>query len=76
MEYILKNARVYENGNLNAADVLVRGNTSTRSFLMPILDKKNNLVNSLVSEVALLKVLLGRENLRLYNKIHRSTLKF
>ena len=25
MEYILKNARVYENGNLNAADVLVRG---------------------------------------------------
>ena len=24
MEYILKNARVYENGNLNAADVLVR----------------------------------------------------
>ena len=25
MEYILKNARVYENGNLNAADVLIRG---------------------------------------------------
>ena len=42
--------------NEGKADVLVRGNTSTRSFLMPILDKKNNLVRSLVSEVALLKV--------------------
>ncbi|MBQ5738958.1 MAG: hypothetical protein IIV78_00955 [Oscillospiraceae bacterium] len=42
--------------NAGLADVLVRGNTSTRNFLMPILDKKNNLVDGLVSEVALLKV--------------------
>ena len=42
--------------NDGLGDILVRGNTSTRNFLMPILDKKNNLVNGLVSEVALLKV--------------------
>ena len=42
--------------NDGLADVLVRGNTSTRNFLMPILDKKNNLVDGLVSEVALIKV--------------------
>ena len=42
--------------NDGLGDILVRGNTSTRSFLMPILDKKNNLVDGLVSEVALLKV--------------------
>ena len=42
--------------NDGLGDVLVRGNTSTRNFLMPILDKKNNLVDGLVSEVALLKV--------------------
>ncbi len=37
-------------------DVLVRGNTSTRSFLMPILDKKIGIATGLVSEVALIKV--------------------
>ncbi len=42
--------------NDGLGDVLVRGNTSTRNFLMPILDKKNNLVDGLVSEVALIKV--------------------
>ena len=42
--------------NDGLGDVLVRGNTSTRNFLMPILDKKNNLVDGLVSEVALVKV--------------------
>ena len=42
--------------NDGLGDILVRGNTSTRNFLMPILDKKNNLVDGLVSEVALLKV--------------------
>ena len=42
--------------NDGLADVLVRGNTSTRNFLMPILDKKNGLAKGLVSEVALLKV--------------------
>ena len=48
--------RAIEIINSGKGDVLVRGNTSTRSFLMPILDKKNNMVNGLVSEVALLKV--------------------
>ena len=42
--------------NDGLGDILVRGNTSTRNFLIPILDKKNNLTNGLVSEVALLKV--------------------
>ena len=42
--------------NDGLGDILVRGNTSTRNFLMPILDKKNNMVNGLVSEVALIKV--------------------
>ena len=42
--------------NDGLGDILVRGNTSTRNFLMPILDKKNNLTDGLVSEVALLKV--------------------
>ena len=42
--------------NDGLGDILVRGNTSTRNFLMPILDKKNNLVTGLVSEVALIKV--------------------
>ena len=42
--------------NDGLGDVLVRGNTSTRNFLMPVLDKRNKLVNGLVSEVALLKV--------------------
>lgn len=42
--------------NDGLGDVLVRGNTSTRNFLMPILDKRNNLVDGLVSEVALVKV--------------------
>ena len=42
--------------NDGLGDVLVRGNTSTRDFLMPILDKKNGLVTGLVSEVAMVKV--------------------
>ena len=42
--------------NDGLGDILVRGNTSTRNFLMPILDKKNGRANGLVSEVALLKV--------------------
>ena len=42
--------------NDGLGDNLVRGNTSTRSFLMPILDKKIGIANGLVSEVALLKV--------------------
>ena len=42
--------------NDGLGDILVRGNTSTRNFLMPILDKKNGLAKGLVSEVALLKV--------------------
>ena len=42
--------------NDGLGDLLVRGNTSTRNFLMPILDKKYNMVNGLVSEVALIKV--------------------
>ena len=42
--------------NDGLGDILVRGNTSTRNFLMPILDKKYNMVESLVSEVALIKV--------------------
>ena len=37
--------------NDGLGDILVRGNTSTRSFLMPILDKKHGLVTGLVSEV-------------------------
>lgn len=44
--------------NDGLGDVLVRGNTSSRSFLMPILDKKNGLVTGLVSEVALVNPLL------------------
>ena len=42
--------------NAGMGDILVRGNTSTRSFLMPILNKENNLVKGFVSEVALVKV--------------------
>ena len=42
--------------NAGMGDVLMRGNTSTRSFLMPILNKDNNLVKGFVSEVALVKV--------------------
>lgn len=42
--------------NDGLGDILVRGNTSTRNFLMPILDKKYNMCNGLVSEVALMKV--------------------
>lgn len=43
--------------NAGMGDILMRGNTSTRSFLMPILNKNNKLVkNHLVSEVALVKV--------------------
>lgn len=43
--------------NMDMGDILVRGNSSTRDFLMPILHKANKLVRSNpVSEVALLKV--------------------
>jgi len=42
--------------NEGKADMLMRGNTSTRNFLMPILDKKFNIVDGLVSEVSLIKV--------------------
>lgn len=42
--------------NNGLGDVLVRGNTSTRDFLMPILDKKNGIADGLVSEVAMVKV--------------------
>ena len=42
--------------NDGLGDILVRGNTSTRNFLMPILDKKIGIATGLVSEVALLKV--------------------
>lgn len=42
--------------NDGLGDVLVRGNTSTRNFLMPILDKKIGISTGLVSEVALIKV--------------------
>ena len=43
--------------NIGMGDVLVRGNTSTRDFLMPILHKANKMIKrNPVSEVALLKV--------------------
>lgn len=43
--------------NIGMGDILVRGNTSTRDFLMPILHKGNKLLkNEVISEVALLKV--------------------
>ena len=42
--------------NDGLGDILVRGNTSTRNFLMPILDKKNGIATGLVSEVSLIKV--------------------
>ena len=51
--YVMRAITIINDG---LGDILVRGNTSTRNFLMPILDKKNNLSTGLVSEVALLKV--------------------
>lgn len=43
--------------NVGMGDVLMRGNTSTRDFLMPILHKSNKLVrHNPISEVALIKV--------------------
>ena len=51
--YMLRALHIINDG---LGDILVRGNTSTRSFLMPILDKKIGLATGLVSEVALLKV--------------------
>ena len=51
--YLMRAIAIINDG---LGDVLVRGNTSTRNFLMPILDKKNGLAEGLVSEVALLKV--------------------
>ena len=50
----LKRALTIINDGLG--DILVRGNTSTRNFLMPILDKKIGIATGLVSEVALIKV--------------------
>ena len=51
--YMLRAVHIINDG---LGDILVRGNTSTRSFLMPILDKKFGLADGLVSEVALIKV--------------------
>ena len=43
--------------NVGMGDVLVRGNTSTRDFLMPILNKANKMIrHNPISEVALIKV--------------------
>lgn len=43
--------------NLGLGDILMRGNTSTRDFLMPILNKANKLVKKeVISEVAMIKV--------------------
>lgn len=43
--------------NLGMGDILMRGNTSTRDFLMPILNKANKLVKKeVLSEVAMIKV--------------------
>lgn len=43
--------------NVGMGDILMRGNTSTRDFLMPILNKANKLIkNEVLSEVAMLKV--------------------
>ena len=51
--YMERSIRIINDG---LGDILLRGNTSTRNFLMPILDKRNKLVDGLVSEVALVKV--------------------
>ena len=56
MDYHVYMIRALHIINDGLGDILVRGNTSTRSFLMPILDKKIGIANGLVSEVALLKV--------------------
>lgn len=43
--------------NQGMGDILMRGNTSTRDFLMPILNKANKLMkNEVISEVAMIKV--------------------
>ncbi|MBO5656647.1 MAG: hypothetical protein J6R94_00495 [Agathobacter sp.] len=43
--------------NIGMGDILMRGNTATRDFLMPIIHKVNKLMkNELLSEVAILKV--------------------
>ena len=44
--------------NAGKADALMRGNTETRDFLMPVLNKANHLIkaNSLVTHVAFLKI--------------------
>ena len=51
--YMERSIKIINDG---LGDILLRGNTSTRNFLMPILDKRNKLVDGLVSEVALVKV--------------------
>ena len=51
--YMERSIKIINDG---LGDILMRGNTSTRNFLMPILDKKHGLVTGLVSEVSLLKV--------------------
>ncbi len=44
--------------NAGGADVLMRGNTQTRDFLMPVLNKANHLLvkDALVTDIVLLKV--------------------
>ena len=43
--------------NMGMGDVLMRGDTSTRDFLMPIINKGNKLMkNKILTEVAILKV--------------------
>ena len=51
--YVKKSLEIIQDG---LGDILVRGNTSTRNFLMPILDKKYGMAKGLVSEVAMIKV--------------------
>ena len=51
--YVTRALDIINNG---LGDILIRGNTSTRNFLMPILDKRYNMVKGLVSEVAMTKV--------------------
>ena len=55
-EYHVYMERAIKIINDGLGDILVRGNTSTRNFLMPILDKKYGLATGLVSEVSLIKV--------------------
>ena len=51
--YVTKAISIINEGR---GDILMRGNTSARDYLMPILDKKYGMVEGLVSEVSLVKV--------------------